>query len=169
MDLISVALASYINTVQNTVHKQMNDIYGVEAKTLVLDYAGMQVPFTYQLWKVQDKSVCATYAQNALQYSKCTVAASDMFHQICRELKQKDQPSQAWQYTKYKNMYCNAALAYKPMVAQISFVEPSSELRKAEKACNVAILEAMGSDDEALQQEQKRLCNRYRKLDKAIN
>lgn len=169
MDLISVALASYINTVQNTVHQQMNDIYGVEAKTLVLDYADMQVPFTYQLWKVQNQSVCATYAQDAVNYSKCSMAASDMFHQICRELKQKQTTNPAWQYTKYKNMYCNAALAYKPMVAQISFAEPSSELRQAEKACNVAILNAMGSDDEELLNEQKRLCDRYKKLDKALN
>lgn len=57
MDPVSYLFSAYLNLVQ----QQVADIYGTEAKTLVVQYEGESVPFSFQLWQIQQPSVCRPY------------------------------------------------------------------------------------------------------------
>ncbi|MCH7370643.1 hypothetical protein MM194_05400 [Aeromonas sp. MR16] len=54
MDPVSWLFSAYLNLVQ----QQVSDIYGTEPKALVVEYEGEQVPFAFQFWQIQPKSVC---------------------------------------------------------------------------------------------------------------
>ena len=57
MDPVSYLFSAYPNLVQ----QQVSDHYGSEPKTLVVQYEGEQVPFSYQLWQIKQNSVCRPY------------------------------------------------------------------------------------------------------------
>ena len=123
MDPVSFVFAAYMDAVQNTVHAQVADSLGTEVKAMMIDYQGVEVPFQYQIWRVKDQSVCSSYESDLVQYSQCTVTAKKLFAALCTQLSQK--PSDHWRYTKTKNMYCNAAVSYKPTIARIGAAEKS--------------------------------------------
>lgn len=56
MDPVSYLFSAYLNLVQ----QQVSDIYGTELKTLVVQYEGEQVPYSFQLWRIQPQSVLPT-------------------------------------------------------------------------------------------------------------
>ncbi len=82
MDPVSYLFSAYLNLVQ----QQVADIYGTEAKTLVVQYEGESVPFSFQLWQIQQLSVCRPYEQDVRRFSQCTVKASALFHKLCDDL-----------------------------------------------------------------------------------
>ncbi|GJC07671.1 hypothetical protein KAM385_47000 [Aeromonas hydrophila] len=59
MDPVSYLFSAYLNLVQ----QQVSDIYGTELKSLVVEYEGEQIPFAFQFWQLQPKSVCRSYEQ----------------------------------------------------------------------------------------------------------
>jgi len=56
------------------------------------------------------------------------------------------------------NMYCNASLNYKPMIAHISAPKPKSEQEQRQKACNLLILKAMQDKSSATQKQKEAAC-----------
>lgn len=156
MDPISFVFAAYMDAVQNTVHAQVTDTLGTEVKAVVIDYQGVKVPFQYQIWRVRDNSVCFSYQPDLIQYSQCTVKAKELFQTLCAQLSKK--PSAHWRYTKTKNMYCNAAVSYKPTIARIGAAEERTEGEEARAACNLAIVAALGSRDPVVIAERDRVC-----------
>ncbi|MDR6996140.1 hypothetical protein J2Y65_002833 [Aeromonas salmonicida] len=146
MDPVSYLFSAYLNLVQ----QQVADIYGTEVKTLVVEYEGEQVPFAFQFWQIQPKSVCRPYKQDVRRFSQCTVKASALFHKLCDDLTKQDDSS--WQLPKFRTMYCSAAVSYRPMIAEIG------DAKLAERACNQAILAAMDSDDETLLAQRDKAC-----------
>lgn len=54
-------------------------------------------------------------------------------------------------------MYCQAAVSYRPMIAEIGEAR-QNPAQLAERACNQAILAAMDSEDEALQAQRDKAC-----------
>lgn len=72
MDPVSYLFSAYLNLVQ----QQVSDIYGTELKSLVVEYEGEQIPFAFQFWQLQPKSVCRSYEQDARRFSQCTVKAA---------------------------------------------------------------------------------------------
>ena len=156
MDPISLLFAVYLDAVQNTVHTQVTDVLGTEVNALVIDYQGVKVPFQYQIWRVKDKSVCASYQSKLTRYSQCTVKAKKLFEALCTQLSQN--PSTHWRHTKTKNMYCNAAVSYQETIARIGEAEELSETAKARAECNLAIAAALGSRDPAVLRERDRVC-----------
>lgn len=151
MDPVSYLFSAYLNLVQ----QQVADIYGTEAKTLVVQYEGESVPFSFQLWQIQQPSVCRSYEQDVRRFSQCTVKASALFHKLCDDLTRQDDSS--WQLPKFRTMYCSAAVSYRPMIAEIGDAKQSST-KLAERACNQAILAAMDSEDETLQAQRDKAC-----------
>lgn len=151
MDPVSYLFSAYLNLVQ----QQVSDHYGTEPKTLVVEYEGEQVPFAFQFWQIQPKSVCRPYEQDVRRFSQCTVKASALFHKLCDDLTKQDDSS--WQLPKFRTMYCAASANYRPMIADIreSKLDPA---RQAERACNQAILAAMDSDDETLLAQRDKAC-----------
>ena len=156
MDPVSFVFAAYMDAVQNTVHAQVADTLGTEVKAMMIDYQGVEVPFQYQIWRVKDQSVCSSYESDLVHYSKCTVTAKKLFTALCTQLSQK--PSVHWRYTKAKNMYCNAAVSYKPTIARIGAAEERTEDEEARAACNLAIVAALGSRDPVVIAERDRVC-----------
>ncbi|WP_429180169.1 hypothetical protein [Aeromonas salmonicida] len=143
MDPVSYLFSAYLNLVQ----QQVSDHYGTEPKTLVVEYEGEQVPFAFQFWQSQPKSVCRPYEQDVRRFSQCTVKAAALFQTLCDDLTRQDDSS--WQLPKFRTMYCSAAISYRPMIAEIGDAK-QSPAKLAERACNQAILAAMDSDDETL-------------------
>lgn len=66
MDPVSYLFSAYLNLVQ----QQVSDIYGTELKSLVVEYEGEQIPFAFQFWQLQPKSVCRSYEQDAWRFSQ---------------------------------------------------------------------------------------------------
>lgn len=151
MDPISYLFSAYLNLVQ----QQVTDIYGTELKTLVVPYEGEQVPFSFQLWQIKQQSVCRPYEQDVRRFSQCTVKAQALFGKLCDDLTRQDDSS--WQLPKYRTMYCSAAVGYRPMIAEITDAK-QNPMKLAERACNQAILAAMGSEDEALLAQRDKAC-----------
>ncbi|WP_421232335.1 hypothetical protein [Aeromonas jandaei] len=151
MDPVSYLFSAYLNLVQ----QQISDIYGTELKTVAVQYEGESVPFSFQLWQIQQQSICRPYEQDVRRFSQCTVKASALFHKLCDDLTRQDDSS--WQLPKYRAMYCSAAVSYWPMIAEIGNAK-QSPAKLAERACNQAILAAMDSDDEALLAQRDKAC-----------
>nr|WP_244956571.1 hypothetical protein [Aeromonas salmonicida] len=105
------------------------------------------MPFVFQFWQIQPKSVCRPYEQDVRRFSQCTVKAAALFQTLCDDLTRQDDSS--WQLPKFRTMYCSAAISYRPMIAEIGDAK-QSPAKLAERACNQAILAAMDSDDETL-------------------
>lgn len=143
MDPVSYLFSAYLNLVQ----QQVSDIYGTELKSLVVEYEGEQIPFAFQFWQLQPKSVCRSYEQDARRFSQCTVKAAALFGKLCDQLSRQDDSNA--QQPQYRAMYCAASVSYRPMIADIRESKPDAA-RQAERACNQAILAAMDSDDETL-------------------
>lgn len=157
MDPISTVLSGYIFSINSHIQEDYRARVGLELTPLVIKHNKMDIPFQHQIWKIQDKSVCELYKQNSAKYSKCTINAKSLFTEICSELSQKK--SNNWQHQKYQNMYCNAAITYKPMVATVS-KSSASKLDSIEKRCNQLILQAMGSKDKKLISERDVACKK---------
>ena len=145
MDPVSLLFTAYLDSIQNTVHARMTDVYGTEIKAVIIDYQGVEVPYQYQLWRIKDKSVCLPYKSQITQFSKCTLAAKALFGDLYTQL--SDKPSNHWRHSKLKNMYCNAEVSYQATSDQISESEEKSEDEKARAACNLTIAAALGSRD----------------------
>lgn len=151
MDPVSYLFSAYLNLVQ----QQVSDHYGTEPKTLVVEYEGEQVPFVFQFWQIQPKSVCRPYEQDVRRFSQCTVKAAALFQTLCDDLTRQDDSS--WQLPKLRTMYCSAAISYRPMIAEIGDTK-QSPAKLAERACNQAILAAMDSDDATLLAQRDKAC-----------
>jgi len=61
-------------------------------------------------------------------------------------------------------MYCNAAISYKPTIAQISAATEESEIQRAKKECNSATVEVMGSNDHGAIIKRDARCKKYKEL-----
>ncbi len=99
--------------------------------------------------------VVYTVIFNVWRFSQCTVKAQALFGKLCDDLTRQDDSS--WQLPKYRTMYCSAAIGYRPMIAEIADAQQSPG-KLAERACNQAILAAMGSDDETLLAQRDKAC-----------
>ena len=156
MDPVSAFLAATISAATTNVKQNLLDIQGTEIKTEVIDYQGMKIPFQYQLWRIRNKSVCSNYSQSMKVYSQCSLKAKYLFNDICDELSSRK--SSNWKVKKMQNMYCNAAIDYKPIIASISNPKEITEKREKEKQCNLLILKTMGNNDSELIAERDLVC-----------
>ena len=162
MDPLSMAFGAYINYVSVSVHEEITDLIGTEVTAVSIQHKGLVVPFHHQLWRVRDQSVCYTYTNNIQDFSKCTIAAKQLFADLCFELQQK--PELGWRYKKTKNMYCYAAASFKPTIASIAEGTVESEVQLARKKCNVATAIALGSNDVSLHKNKNEACDDYQRF-----
>lgn len=162
MDPISLFFASYVELVQSTAQKRILDVMGTDVSAISVLHDGVDVSFSYQMWRIRDKSVCANYTENTAKYSKCTVAASSLFKGVCNELQQVN--SKNTKNRRERNMYCNAAAQFKPVIANVQWTESRTELDLARRVCNTAIAVASGSTDPVVLKERDDTCLVYREL-----
>lgn len=141
MDPLSQLFAAYLQAASNNIADHYMDSMNTTVTTQSLIYNDTQIRFQHQLWKIRPKSVCSDFKQQATQYSKCTQQAKAMFTELCALLSNKADLNLKGR--KLSNMYCNASLNYKPMIAYISEPEPKTEQELKQKECNLMILKAM--------------------------
>ena len=164
MDPVSYLFSAYMIAVRNEIHQSTTEIIGTELKAVVVEYEGTEIPFQYQLWRIKSDSVCSNTSGNILKHSECTQKASRMFDDMCTSLGRT--PNQDWRYVKTKNMYCNAASEFKPVIAKLNASGEQSNLSKARSECNAATVAAMGSNDPQLKSKRVQACKKYETLSK---
>lgn len=162
LDPVAYLFSAYLNSVQTTTYDHLTDSIGTEIKAVVIEYEGVNIPFQFQMWRIRSSSVCGNLSQNMAAYSQCTIKASKLFSELCSGLKAKR--GKDWRYKKTKNMYCNAAVSYKPTIAHISAAIEESDIQRTKKECNSATIEAMDSGDPGVVKKRDASCKRYREL-----
>lgn len=160
MDPVSLVFSAYLNSVQSTVSNHFNETRNIEITPVVVEYEGTAVSFQHQLWRVRPESVCTNHRHNIRAFSQCTVTASRLFNALCAELRQKKAGD--LQRVQVQNMYCNAAVSFKPTVAKIDSAQSLSGVEEARQACNAATVAAMGNSDPWLARERDKACSSYR-------
>ena len=162
MDPISWFFVSYAELVQDITKTRLLDIMGTDVTSISVTHEGVEIPYSFQLWRIQENTVCSKYKQNAGQYSKCTVSASSLFQNVCTGLQQ--QKSSDTKQRRMKNMYCNAAINYQPTIANVQWTEERSEEDVARRECNTATAIALGSTDPNEIEKREAACNNYREI-----
>ena len=162
MDPVSFIVSTYINVVSSTVANNINEIYGTEIQSVTTEYHGHRISYSYQLWKIKPKSVCADQKGHLSTYSACTLEAKILFKDVCNHLQNKKRSD--WRYSKNKNMYCNAALSYEPVIASIQQATEPSLMQEARKTCNLAISEHMGNANPQSANAVEKACAPYRSM-----
>ncbi len=154
MDPFSQLFAAYLHTVSNSIAEVYVDSMNTTVTSQSLVYNDTNIRFQHQLWKIKPNSVCSDLEQQAIQFSKCTQQAKAMFTELCTQLSSMENLNQRGR--SLSNMYCNASLNYKPMVAYISQPKKKNEQELKEKECNLMILKAMqDKSPETLEQKEK--------------
>jgi hypothetical protein len=159
VDPVSLVFSAYLNTVHSTVSNHFDETRNLQITPVVIEYEGAAVSYQHQLWRVRSESVCANQRQNVQQFSKCTVKASRLFGALCSELKEAG--SGDLQKVKLQNMYCNAAVSFKPTVANLGSAQAMTHKEEARQACNAATVAAMGNSDPRLARERVKACDAY--------
>lgn len=141
MDPLSQLFVTYLQVASNNIADHYMDSMNTTVTTQSLIYNDTQIRFQHQLWKIRPKSVCSDLEQQATQYSKCSQQAKAMFTELCTQLSNKTDLNQKGR--KLSNMYCNASLNYKPMIAYISEPKAKTEQELKQQECNLMLLRAM--------------------------
>ena len=162
MDPISLLFSAYLTSMQNQIYNGLASSMGLETQAVHMEYEGQTIPYQYRLWKVDNRSVCATSRNKIDDYARCTQSAQRLFVDLCNGLSKK--PGGGPTYVRAKNMYCNAVIDFKPTTASLVAGSAESEIVTAKKDCNAATLKAMGSGDLRLHQAREKACGRYREL-----
>ncbi|WP_392341926.1 hypothetical protein [uncultured Shewanella sp.] len=156
MDPLSQLFAVYLESVSNNVSKIYSDNLNTTITTKVLRYENTEIRFQHQLWRIRNDSVCANLIQDSTQYSECTQLAKTMFNEVCVKLSSNENLSAKGR--SISNMYCDATITYKPMVAQISQPKAKTAQQFEDQLCNQLILEAMQNDSEDIQKQKQAAC-----------
>ncbi len=162
MDPLSALVSVYFDSIAAPIQHNMTDLFGTEIQAQVVEYQGITLDYQYQLWRIRNTSVCLGQKTNIGKFSQCTEVAKSFFTETCLTL--QNNPQQHWRYTKLKNMYCQAASSYQPVIAKIS--RPSareSELMDAKQKCSLLTLDAMSGSAKALEAKNK-ACADYQKM-----
>jgi hypothetical protein len=165
MDPIGILFGAYLDSVANMTHRHVQESLGTEIQAERIDYEGTLVDFQYQLWQVRHPSVCASRRGDLREFSACTIKAQAMFRELCDSLALTEAGD--WRVSKARNMYCNAAVSFRPTQASISAAEQSDELARARQRCNVAISAALGSGDRKAIAERDKACAELAELQAA--
>jgi hypothetical protein len=156
MDPFSQLFAAYLHTVSNSIAEVYVDSMNTTVTSQSLVYNDTNIRFQHQLWKIKPNSVCSDIEQQATQLSKCTQQAKAMFTELCTQLSSMENLNQKGR--SLSNMYCNASLTYKPMIAYISEPEQKTEQELKQKECNLMILKAMQDSSEEVMKKKNRVC-----------
>lgn len=159
MDPIGLIFASVVDVISAPIEQSVADVMGTRVQTLVVEHQGVQVPYSYQLWKIQPKSVCDRHIGSIEHFSRCSVAAKSLFTEACSQL--KESPDSSRRHAKLQNMYCTASVSYQPTLANISWSAETPPLEEARTECNMAIAELVGNTNPAARQRKNLACDRY--------
>lgn len=158
MDPLSQLFAAYLQAASNNIADHYLDSMNTTVTTKSLVFNDTTIRFQHQLWKLRPNSVCSDLEQQATQFSKCTQQAKAMFSELCTQLSSMDNLNQKGR--KLSNMYCNASLSYKPMIAYINEPDQKTEQELIQKKCNLMILKAMQDSSPEVLEQKEEACNK---------
>jgi iron uptake system EfeUOB component EfeO/EfeM len=153
---LSQLFATYVQAVSNNIADHYMDSVNATVTTQSLVYNETTIRFQHQLWKIKPKSVCSDLEQQATQFSQCTQLAKTMFTELCTQLSSKGNLNQKGR--KLSNMYCNASLSYKPIIAYINEPEQKTEQELKLQECNLMILKAMQDKNPEIAERKEKAC-----------
>lgn len=159
MDPISTVFSVYLETVSQLMRDRAANIFNTDVTPVIVNYQGIDIDFQHQLWNVRASSVCETHRPALQEFSACTVAAKQLFRELCYELTRRNH-----EHSRYRKMYCNAAISFRPTIANVSAAEPESPLDAARQRCNAATVVALESTDPAVSAERESACEEYESL-----
>ncbi|NMP31214.1 hypothetical protein HII17_06545 [Thalassotalea sp. M1531] len=155
MSAAAIALSAYLTALGESIQDENQQRLALNETALNIEFHGAQILFSHQQWHILDNTVCYQHDRNSPAYSDCTIQAKSLFNQICSAL--SNRATSYWHHQKYKEMYCDAAVNFQPMVATISYGE-STQMSAQEKKCNQLILKALVNKDEASIKEKNEAC-----------
>lgn len=159
---LTSAIASLMMLPGQHMGQQMVETMGYEVKSVVIAHNGIDVPFSYQRWLVMPKSVCSTYSQDISAYSKCTVAAKDLFYDTCLNFDFSSLNNR--NSSLLKNMFCKASASYQPTIVNVQWSSEPSELDQARSECNTAKAALLGGRTPERLAAERDACSRYHSL-----
>jgi len=130
-----------------------------ELRQEIYQYQGIDVRFTHQRWKVNQKSVCSNHQLDSRKVSLCTKAALSLFKRGCSQFQTKRYRTSVDESE--MRMYCQAASSYRPMIIQASSIRSeSSDMPKSKrsKLCNQLIAESIGEASSDLISRRNKEC-----------
>lgn len=156
MDIVSAVFATLLGAVSSSIGDTLIDQLNQVEQSKVVQYEGFEISYSYQMWRIKDKTVCDNYSQNLSDKSYCAQAAKRMFRDMCSYL--QNNPQSSPKYVRVTNMYCNAATNFKPLIATVSLDE-AHQKDDAQRACSVAILKAMENPTNSNVLARKKACS----------
>ena len=149
--------------VSDYIHSEVRISRNADIVYKNVKYAGYEVTYQYQFWKIKHSMVCQNYKNNLADYSKCTIAAKKLFTDVCTTLKQQHNTGTR---KLQQLMYCSSAQKYKPVIASITRAsnKRTSEVVLARDKCNSLILQAMNTKSSSDIAKRDIACSKYKRL-----
>lgn len=154
--------ASIIGSIGNFIAQDITDSMDGSLKGEFVTYHGQEFTYQHLIWRIQNQSVCANWNANSPEFAKCTVAASQYFSETCKALSKTNTTSN--NIPQIRSMMCAASVGFKPTIAEISNSKVKSGIEKLEQECNLLIIQASSSEDEAVVKQRDRVCAKYNAL-----
>jgi hypothetical protein len=160
MNMTVIIFASWMSFVTEPLVNDIADIMNSQVTAKNVKYEGSVIAFQHQMWRIRESSVCSDHARQTPNYSKCTVKAKRLFKEMCDYLVTNKTSDRS--HRSYQQMYCNAAVSYKPTIISISKGDDAevTEQEKQRIECNLLTIRAMGNSDKRLIDERNRVCGR---------
>ncbi len=161
---MQLAVDQGIKAIAAPIQQDLLAIMGTDLQSVDTNFNGQRITFQYQAWQLKKPSVCSHAQQNAMQFSECTQAAKQLFQSMCDQLQQEKQNAHP-RTQKLQRMYCQAAVDFKPTVAQISRSEPKGDdkLQALRQNCNDLIFKAKISENAKDEKARDQVCQAYKK------
>ena len=153
---------SIIGSLGNFIAQDITDSMDGNLKAEYVTYHGQEFVYQHLMWQIQNPSVCSNLDKYSPEHAKCTVAASQYFSETCKALSKTNTTSN--NIPQIRSMMCAASVGFKPTIAEISNSKVKSGIEKLEQECNLLIIQASSSEDEAVVKQRDRECAKYNAL-----
>jgi len=142
-----------------------NDRMGLYPEFIQAEFNNQTISYQYQSWKIKHKSVCANHKKNLLELSSCSQAAKQLFIEVCKHAQLYTNQEKI--VKKIKNMYCTAAIDYKPVVATLTASgTKATPLSKAREMCLALSKKAKLTQNHKVIEQRDKACSIYGKMKK---
>lgn len=157
---LQLAVDQLLKAITAPIQQDLLDNMGTELQSVDTHFNEQRITFQYQVWKINQQSVCSQAQLNAMQFSECTQAAKQLFQTLCNEL-----PNTHPRNQQLKRMYCHAAVDFKPTIAQISRSQAGNndKVQNLRTKCNDLIFKAKISESASDERARDQACRAYQK------
>ncbi|MEN9433720.1 MAG: hypothetical protein RLZZ422_1309 [Pseudomonadota bacterium] len=163
--ILQQGLNSAVNSLSTRLQNDLFEGQGVDITPVTTEFDGVSITYQFQFWKIRYPSICSDLTGQLAKYSECTQAAKALFQASCQELKKDaDKFMTQPRLLQVSNMYCDAAMKFKPTIAQIAKSKPiTDKVRQLRQTCNSLIISAMISGSTKDKKERDKACDAYKK------